>query len=266
MRLLPLLALALPLAAQSLPRPGDLAVSPTRLVFEGRSRTLELHLANVGETAATYRLGFLRLAMGEDGRLRQVPDLARSAEALLRFSPRLVNLAPGERQVVRVILRKPEVLAEGDHRIHLCFQAVPGAPPTEAPPEAEGGLHLQLTPVPAVSIPILVRQGTPRTAFQLEAVHTQAQQLAFTLVQTGTATLYGTLRASFQPLGGGARQELGTLEGFVHYVDLPRQRVTLPLKNPLPAGKGHLLVSLINEDTQRLAEAMAPLPESVNRP
>lgn len=269
MRLSPLLALCLPLIAQELPAPGDLAVSPSRLVFQGRSRTLELQLANVGRTQATYRLGFLRLAMGEDGRLRQVADLPRSAESLLRFSPRQVSLAPGERQVVRVMLRKPEDLAEGDHRIHLCFQAVPGAPPVE--PRPEGGasegetLQLHLIPIPGVSIPILVRHGASVPAFQVEGAQAAGTQLTFVTAMTGNATLYGTLRVSFQPQGKSTPREVGELKGFVHYADLPRQQISLGLAAPLPTQVGTLHVELLDDDDKIVTSTQAPLSTATNK-
>jgi len=252
---------ALPLSAQGMPKPGDLALSPQRLFFQGRTRVQEVFLTNTGRSEATYRVGFLRLAMQEDGHIREVPELSRSAEPLLRFNPRQVTLAPGERQVVRVMLRKPEVLDEGEYRIHLLFQAVPPANALQPPPatDSDTGVHIQLIPIPGISIPVLVRHGQSLPGFAIEAAELQPGRLLFTTRMTGNVSLYGRLRIRFQPQDMRSPREIATEDGFVHYIDLPKQRIEIPVKNEGVAGNGMLLVDLLDESEKIIASATAHL-------
>ena len=43
------------------------------------------------------------------------------ADGMLSWSPRQITLQPGTAQVVRLMVRKPEGLAEGEYRSHLDF-------------------------------------------------------------------------------------------------------------------------------------------------
>lgn len=243
---------------------GQLAVSPERVLFQGRSRTQELSLTNPGAVPATYRLDFQCLAMGEDGRLHQVESLPRNAAPLLRLSSRQVTLQPGERQTVRIILRKPSDLPEGDHRIHLRMQAIPTPDPLPNPTEIDSGIQVHLRPLPAIAVPIHVRHGQVQPAFQIEELAWTQKKLGFTVRMTGNATLAGTLRVRYQPQASSRLHPVTQIEGFVHYADLPRQRVTVTAEAPDPRRSGHLHVDLLNEEGHPIASAALPLATHSN--
>src|SRR5688572_22610246 len=67
------LALAAPAAAQ-----GDLLIAPTRVVLNGGGSG-EVILSNIGETAATYRIGLELRRMTADGDLEDVSESEASA-------------------------------------------------------------------------------------------------------------------------------------------------------------------------------------------
>ena len=68
-----------------------LLVAPTRVVFEGRTRSAGITLVNRGDVAATYRISLRHFRMNEFGRLEAVeepqPRELFSAD-FIRFSPR----------------------------------------------------------------------------------------------------------------------------------------------------------------------------------
>jgi hypothetical protein len=83
---------------------------------------------------------------------------------LVRYSPRQVTLEPNVSQTIRLQVRKPENLTEGEYRSHLLFRAVPpeGAIPgnvVEADDKKPTGYSIRLTPIYGVSIPVIVRHG-----------------------------------------------------------------------------------------------------------
>src|SRR5205823_6329510 len=86
-------------AAQGQGSPGDLLVAPTRVVLEGRQRTAEITLVNIGPATATYRISLVNLRMDKMGGTREVEASSaepgeRFANELVRFSPRQVTLVP----------------------------------------------------------------------------------------------------------------------------------------------------------------------------
>ena len=126
-----LIAAVLPWVAPSDARgqgAGDLVVAPTRIVFEGRTRTAQLSLLNKGSAAATYRISLINMRMTEDGGFKEIDEPApgeQFADRLIRYAPRQVVLAPGDSQAVRLLLRKPRGLEPGEYRSHLLFRAIP---------------------------------------------------------------------------------------------------------------------------------------------
>jgi hypothetical protein len=51
---------------------GDLLVAPTRVVLEGRTRTAEITLVNIGREPATYRISLYHLRMLESGEMKEI--------------------------------------------------------------------------------------------------------------------------------------------------------------------------------------------------
>lgn len=110
---------------------GDLLVAPTRVVFEGRKRSAELNLSNLGQARATFRISLARMDMDEAGAFKERPidPGSENMQSLFRFSPREVTLEPQESQTVRIQVRKPAELPAGEYRLHILFRAVPTTAP-----------------------------------------------------------------------------------------------------------------------------------------
>lgn len=240
--LLPLLLIcaAIPCAAQG---PGDLGVTPTRLVFAGRDRTAQVTLINRAATEATYRIGFLHLRMDGNGQLAEITEPGpeeRFAGDLLRFSPRQVTLAPGATQTVRLLLRKPDGLPAGEYRSHLVFQSVPaeGGTDVEALDAPAQGIEVRLIPIFRIAIPVLVRHGELAAEARLDglAVSSPATaeappRISFLLHRTGDRSLHGDLTATFVP-DAGQEIEAARVKGLALYAPSVARRVDLALALP----------------------------------
>ena len=158
---------------------ADLMLHPTRLVFDKNQRAAQIELINNGSQPATYRISLVNRRMTEGGRFEAAdsatPD-ERFADAMLRFSPRQVTLQPGTAQTVRVMLRKPAELADGEYRSHLQFDKLPdaeGSASIENQGAAAKGIGVVLNALVGASVPVIVRHGATGASVSLTSLALQ---------------------------------------------------------------------------------------------
>lgn len=224
------------------PAAADLLVYPTRLVFEGNDRAAQLDLHNNGTETATYRISVVNRRMTETGGFEDVDKPLPGelfADPMIRFSPRQVELAPGATQTVRVSVRRPANLADGEYRSHLHFERLPDAAAANSVESATrpGEVGVQLRVLVGITIPVIVRQGNTSakvTLSGLELVKGSGERppaLAFVLNRQGNRSVYGDLGATFTPQGGQERQ-VGKAAGVAVYTPNPLRRGRLELQLP----------------------------------
>ena len=239
---------------------ANLVVMPTRVILEGRTRAAEVNLINNGDAPGVYRVSFTDSEMNGQGELRDRLEPPWSAKGLVRHAPRTVTLAPGASQVVRLQVRKPEGLPEGEYRSHLLFQAVPNATPAA---EAGQGLAMEVQAVMAVSIPVFVRHGALTGACALEnpALSPDRRRLTVTIARQGPCSTYGDLVATWTPATGKPVQ-VGRANGVAVYGEITR--VLLGLDLHLPATEpavGRLTLAYCRKDNGKpMAEVSLGAP------
>lgn len=242
-RLAGLLAAALLLAAGSAAR-ADLMLFPTRIVFDKNQRAAQVELINQGRTPETYRISIVNRRMTETGEITSA-DTAQAgeqfAEAMLRFSPRQVTIAPGGSQTVRMLLRKPEALEAGEYRSHLQFDRVAdpvGTSSVEQQASADGNrVGVVITALVGASIPVIVRHGETQATVTLADATFQPPgseplpAVAFQIRRTGNRSVYGDLAVTFTPRGG-VPTDVAKAGGVAVYVPNPVRRARMPLQLP----------------------------------
>lgn len=257
------------------PAYADLMLYPTRLVFEKNQRASQIELINNGDKPATYRISLVNRRMTEDGRFEPADSPGPGehfADDMLRFSPRQVTLQPGTAQTVRVMLRKPAELAEGEYRSHLQFDKLPDAE-GNASIEHQGaggkGIGVVLNALVGASVPVIVRHGTTSASVSLSHLGLQKDEAKHELLtlqfeREGNSSVYGDLSVMFTPHGGKSHM-LAQVGGIAVYTPNRIRQATLPLE--VPAGVtlagGTLMVSY-NERPEaggkQLAQASLELP------
>jgi P pilus assembly chaperone PapD len=249
--------LAVLLFAAGLPARADLMLHPTRIVFEKNQRAAQIDLINNGAKPATYRLSLVNRRMTEAGQFVAAETAApgeRFADDMLRFSPRQITLQPGTAQTVRVMLRKPAELADGEYRTHLQFEKLPDVEGS-ASIENQGtgadgkGIGVVLNALVGASVPVIVRQGTLSANVSLAQLalkkdETQHQVLTLQFEREGSSSVYGDLSVTFTPRGG-KPQPLAQVGGIAVYTPNRVRQVALPLEVPkgLELAHGTLEVS-----------------------
>lgn len=232
---------------------ADVTVSPTRIIFEGNTRKAQVSLINNSATPKTYRISWSRKRLSESGQYEEVEQARpgeRYSDTMIRFSPRQVVLPPGKPQAVRLLLRKPADLQVGEYRSYLKFSAIPSGEERsiEKVLKRDGqSVSIQLTPIMAISIPVIVRHGEVDAAASISNLtlnNGEGQpKLALNLERSGNGSLYGDIEVRFVPASGtGEPLVIGQHIGVSVFPPLDRLRYRIPLQ--LPAGR-HLSAGTI---------------------
>jgi hypothetical protein len=231
---------------------GNLLLLPRRVIFEGAKRYEELNLANTGKDTARYVISLMHVRMKEDGGFEEIsqPDSGEAfADKFIRFFPHSVVLGPGESQVVKIQLTKISELAPGEYRSHLYFRAIPdNVPLGEKGPATDSGISIRLIPVFGISIPVIIRNGTPTTQVRLSDLSIQMVEdtipiLAMTFHRTGNMSVYGDISVYYTSASGKTTLA-GTAKGIAVYTPNAARgfRLTLDKKRAINYHSGRLSV------------------------
>ena len=240
----PRLMLACLLLAPFLPTHAELMLHPTRLVFDKNTRATQIELINNSGKPASYRIALVNRRMTEAGQFEaaeSAQDGEQFADAMLRYSPRQITLQPGTAQTVRVMLRKPAELAEGEYRSHLQFDKLPdieGKASIESQGTGATQIGVVMNALVGASIPVIVRHGTTDASVKLAGLalgkdEAQRAQLALQFEREGNSSVYGDVSVTFTPKNG-KPHSLGQVGGIAVYTPNRVRKATLPLQ--VPAG------------------------------
>jgi P pilus assembly chaperone PapD len=240
----PRLLLACLLLALVLPARAELMLHPTRIVFDKNTRATQVELINNGTKAASYRISLVNRRMTEAGQFEAAEaaqEGERFADPMLRYSPRQVTLQPGTTQTVRVMLRKPAELAEGEYRSHLQFDKLPdvdGSTSIENQAAGATQIGVVMNALVGASVPVIVRHGSTGGSVKLTELAmrkdgAKREVLALQLEREGNSSVYGDLSVTFTPRNG-KLHSLGQVGGIAVYTPNRVRRATLPLQ--VPAG------------------------------
>lgn len=216
---------------------GDLLVAPTRVVLDG-ARGTEVILNNIGAAPATYRISLELRRMRPDGSLEEIEQSAANAvEAttlgMISYAPRRVTLPPNQPQSIRIGIRTPQGLADGEYRVHMLFRAIPESKPAAPSTSQKEGVSIALTPIYGVTIPIIVRQGnlSAKAAISDARVEKGAERdtFSFALARSGTRSTYGRIRV----IKPGVEKPLIDARGIAVYAELSDRRVIFPVDDEL---------------------------------
>ena len=238
---------------------GDLTVTPTRAIFEGRERSQTITLVNRGNKTATYRISFTEMAMDDFGGMAEIetPEPGQHfASDMIRYAPRQAVIEPGGSQTIRLMIRKPKDLPAGEYRSHLLMYAVPDTSDSGTTLESIAGkkpeeIGIKLNTIFRIAIPVIVREGQSDTGFNFselnikENTEKNTRALELTLERKGSQSVYGDLDVVFTPTGENTEYVVGKIKDFVVYVPNQKRSTAVDLNFPegLSTSKGQLSVN-----------------------
>ena len=225
------------IAAWASPSFADLRVHPKRVIFDGKTRTATVTLVNNDPETYTYRITWQMLRMTDQGKLERFDTEVEGeggvshAHTMLRYAPRQVTVAPGVAQTVRIMLRKPKELPDGEYRAHMLFLR---EPKQMSMGDDEDGLAITLNVLYGLSIPIFVRQGELDVDVAIDDIETAREgdvvNMSIQLSRTGNRSVYGDLDVLLK--SAGEDLVLGTVRGVGIYTEAGRRTVPVALQMP----------------------------------
>jgi P pilus assembly chaperone PapD len=237
---------------------ASLLVTPKRLVFGERDRSHEIVLINPSNTMRTYRIEWSEKKQLSSGGYRDLTaeELTRSNKAsnIVRFSPRQVRLQPGERQVVKLVARRPANMTSGEYRSHLMFTALPSA--EETVPGPVDGIQMKLNLLISYSIPVMVNTGYQDPTVSITSLEitpaTKNKQtkakIILRLKKTVGFSAYGNLKAYFRPNDNADFTQVGVLNGVNFFGETSDLTANLTWMGDMPNSKGELKVEFVGQE------------------
>ncbi|GHF00295.1 fimbrial biogenesis chaperone [Thalassotalea profundi] len=222
---------------------ANLLLTPTRIEFDQRERSAKVSLVNTGNKTKTYKIFWRQQKQLNDGQYyhfqseEEIADFP-TADKMLRFSPRQVTLAPGERQYVRIALRRPKDLAEGEYRSHLVFEAQPDREEEKARAAANtSGIKLYLNL--AFAIPVIVREGSLNVDTEFSKIELLTKKVKgkqhlganLYLKKSGPHSTVGNVKVYWTDLGGSTERQIGILNNIAIYPEVNLRKIAIGFKD-----------------------------------
>lgn len=222
---------------------AHIMVTPTRIVFDAKTRTQTVTVINSGDEEGTYRVMLVNKRMLPDGNIVNIKKAKADeqfADKMIRYSPRQVTLKPGQSQVVRLSLRKPRDLKDGEYRSHMTFKALPNKKKgvdISSIAKNSDNIGVKLTAIISVTIPVIIRHGKTDAAVSIDALKVlppnekrPQPMLSMELQREGTQSVYGDFVAELE--SNGKKTIVGRMNGIAVYTPNASRSIKLPLTLP----------------------------------
>ncbi len=148
-----------------------LYVSPSRVVIDPSEKIQTLTVSNRSNVERRYDISVIDQTMTEQGITQRVDTFDYSAKRMLRFVPKRFTLKPGERQIIRVMVRRPGDLTDGDYHSHMLFREIPVQ--NKSPDQLltgnqnSGKASFEIKTLYGLAVPVVVQQGTIQADMQM---------------------------------------------------------------------------------------------------
>ncbi|SMD06871.1 hypothetical protein [Novosphingobium sp. B1] len=247
---------------------GDINLYPKRLVLTDRDRVGAIGLYNRSTATGEYEITIDDKVMLPDGNIveldalgsNSVPSDYKPASAMIRYSPRMVELPGNESQTVRIMPKLAPGMQPGEYRTHFTVTALP---PLDSPDSINNlggarsneGIGVQILPRFGISIPVILRIGQTSLhcalkELKLEKTSDTEAMLVITLSREGNRSSFGDVVVS----APGVSKPVAVLRGVGIYTEVQSRTVQLPITlkregSVLKSGST-LTVSYVDDDVK----------------
>lgn len=226
-------------------------IVPQKIIIENRERNGEFTVLNLMDRAGTFRIEIVNFEQNQDGVYQELsaplsPDF--DPQSIARISPRQFMLQEGGRQKIRLSLRKPASLPEGEYRFHV--KAIRLMKDNERIQDDPNNINV-LANI-GVTIPVVIRHGQITSDAKIknirlvDAANTQQNknEIHMDIDRTGNASTIGVLEIFWQGDGKPSKR-IGRITNMNIFPDIDTRHIKLPITE-MPSGSGQLMVRYAN--------------------
>jgi P pilus assembly chaperone PapD len=212
---------------------ANLLVSPTRLSFEGKDRVKELILINVTDKARSYRIEWEENTVDVRGNYKAIPDneITFASSPFIRYSPRQVTLQPGERQVIKLMLRRKSDMHLPEYRSHLKMTALPLRIEDEESQALEG-IEFKIDVLTSYTIPVIVRTQEITSSVKVKSISVRVNEankafFELDIEKIGPTSVTGEIEISHVDPITGEGKVVGILRGVNIFHEMQQRMVSI---------------------------------------
>ncbi len=227
------------LAATVIPAYATLLVMPVWIIFKDRERTANITLVNTTNEESLYRVEWRFQKQNETGSydiLEGPIDPAHDPSKMVLFSPRQVTLPPRGKQRIRLSLRRPADLPDGEYRAHLVMTKIDTPKIESEKPEEKGKIRLIIGMNVGYSLPVIIRQGTYNATAAISeprfisgsADGKKQPKMEMLITRSGLHSTMGGIKIYWAPPGQ-EEKVIGELNNINIYAESTRRKIEIPL-------------------------------------
>jgi fimbrial chaperone protein len=221
---------------------------PRKVIIDGRSRTGEVIILNLGNEPSTFRIGLVNYKQDEKGIYQELQGPLNPVfdpEKIVRLSPRQFTLPVGGRQKIRFSIRPPADLPKGEYHFHISALELAGQGSEN---ETARGKQITVRMNVGVSIPVIYRHGelsgeaklSNLTLVSSDRTESKAPELQMRITRKGDAGAIGNLSVMWETAGQ-PPQQIGVITNMNLFTEINYRDVPVPL-SMMPTGPGILRV------------------------
>ena len=222
---------------------ASLMIKPTRVVMDERNRSAEVTLLNNSSTTKTYRILWEEKKQKLNGAYGGLDEYEFSASQFIRHSPRKVTIKPGEYQKIKLRVRMPKDIENGEYRSHLLMKVTEDNVDFSKyiGDDRPKGASAIIIPRLSFSIPVLVRKGKLETQSDITSITVTKNNEGKDILRVGIAheglfSSFGNLTA-YMKTPTGKTQEVGIANNIALFRGTDKRMVDIPLQIPsVPKG------------------------------
>lgn len=205
---------------------ANILISPTRVAFEDRQRAARLIVVNNSDKVQRYRLSWQeRKALSVGGYENLAAIHEKSLSPMIRMSPSQIRLAPGQKQIIKLSVRRTKQLQAGEYRSHLLLSALP----VEDDKVVSSGINIDIQVNYSLPIILRVARETPEVSLAgLDLKRTeQADTLSINLAKSGDFSSFGMIEAFYKAAEKSTAKRVGIIANYSIHAEL--ENVTIPM-------------------------------------
>lgn len=239
---------------------AGLMLFPTRFVLDESERSVAIDIINKGDARGSYRIEMVDMKMPETGSIRELMEGETEPYSItdfVRISPRRVVLRPNEVQKVRILIRRPGDLPDGEYRSHLKVTLTEDNLDAIADENRSQNISIKIKPRLAFTVPIILRQGKTDYKVSIDDANVYYGErdmsrekpiLKLNFSHEGTQSAMGDIKVSHVGPDG-TNTVVNFQPGIAIYRDTNRRIVDFPLSLPegLKLQSGELYITYLEK-------------------